>query len=335
MSRVSCLLAATLVLTAAVHAGENGLLSGFTVRLHGGLDHLANLDDLNGQIRLMNTYFGIDGTWVEDAQGQSQDNGWAPYLRMPEFANRPDMGLTIERDLLKWERSRLVAGLEFTAGAASSSNLFEFSPGTGFKASVFAKEDVDARNVMATCRYSIKDSNLPVHAHVGLGLGMATIKSAGRYIQFQTIFSDMDPDAGEYRPQHWIQADYDGSTISGRLFVGGEVELGPMNLMLDLGYDYMNFGELEGSTTQTFRGTDGTNHGIAVSGAPDTRYTFVPLISASLQRMVQNAFLAAAGLPPITTPVDLTDPELQWGAPQPIKYDLSGGYVRLSVGYHF
>jgi hypothetical protein len=336
MPRVTRLLAASLFVATAVQAqSEGGLLSGFTIRLHGGLDHMAGLSTLNDQIHSMNSYFGAHGTWVQDAQGENVQVQWAPYLKIADLANRPDMGLTVEKDLLKWERSRLVVGMEYTGGAASTSNLFEFTPGTGFRASVFAKESVEVKNIMASCRYSVKDANLPLHGHVGLGVGMGDITAAGIYIQHQTIQSDTDPMFGELAAQHVVQADYDGSALTGRLFVGAEVELGPMSLLLDMGYNYMNFGKLDGSTTQSFRDLTGVMEAMPVENAPGTRYEFAPLISAGLQRARDNAIALALGLPVDTSPIDLNDPSLHLGAPATVDYDLSGGFVRLSVGYRF
>lgn len=335
MPRVTRLLVTGLLVAATAQAQDEGLLKGVTVRFHGGLDHLAGLDGLNDQIHGMNAYFGENGTWVEDAQGQVQENGWAPYLKIRDLGNRPDMGLTVERNMLTGERSRMVAGIEYTSGAASTSNLFEFTPGSGFHASVFAKEALEVKNIMATCRFSLKDANLPLHAHAGFGLGQGQITATGVYFQQQTIGFETDPMFGELAPMHLVQADYDGKSLTGRLFIGSEVELGPISFLVDLGYNYMDFGKLTGATTETFRDKFGVMQAMAVTNVPTTRYEFAPLISASLQRTVINAFRVANGLPEDTSPVDLADPNLQWGAPKAIEYDLSGGYARFSVGYRF
>lgn len=337
MPHVSKLLATTLLLSAAALAQpSNGLLSGFTVRFHGGLDHMSGLEDLNNHISGMNAYFGQNGTWVTDAQGENVNVGnWAPYLRVKSLKNRPDMGLTVERTWISWPHSRLVAGLEYTAGATATSNLFRFSIGTGFTPSIFAEERVDVSNVMATCRYSLKDLNLPLHAHVGLGLGLGNIESTGTYIQKSNSFFETDPLFNKEVIQHSIDAAYDGSALTGRLFLGTEVELGPVSLFLDLGYNHMNFDKLDGETTQLFRSPTGEMVEVPLAGEPDTRYEFAPLISASLQYQRDNALRQAIGLPPFSEPLDLNDPDLQWGAPKPISYNLSGGYARFSIGYRF
>lgn len=335
MPRASRLLASSLLIALAAQAQEGGLLSGFTIRFHGGLDHMAGLSDLNDQIRQMNEYFGTNGTWVSDAQGENFDFGWAPYLKIASIQNRPDMGITVERTMLSGARSRLIIGAEYTAGAASTSNLFEFTPGTGTLASAFAEEKVDVASMMATCRYSLKDVNLPLHVHVGLGVGMAEIEALGRYLQEQDSPYQADPMYGLRVPMQTIIANYDGSALEGRLFMGAEMEIGPLSVLLDLGYNHMDFGDLDGTTVQEFRGEDGVMDELAATGAPDTRYEFAPLISASLQYVRDNAIREAMGLPPNTDPIDLTDPELHWGTPQAISYDLSGGYARLSIGYRF
>jgi|GEM_PF-2350444 len=337
MSRLSTLLATSLALALAANA-QSGLFTGYTVRMLGGLDHLAGLDGLNDQVRGMNHYFGVDGTWVADAQGSLGGfaDVWAPYLEVPEFTNRPDMGLSIEKVVLQGERTRLLAGVEYTAGATSTSNIFLFTNGTT-QNSIWAKEELDVSNIMATCRYSLKDTNLPLHAHVGLGLGLADITTAGSYMQMGVTF---DPNAeelsDELEVQHMIQADYDGSAITARLFVGTELEFGPMSFILDLGYNHMNFGELDGSTRQYLRNAQSLElEEIEAIGVPDTRYEFAPLISATLQQNLANAELVQRGLPPYEGPVDLSNPDLQWGAPKAIEYDLSGGYARFSVAFRF
>ena len=337
MPLLHTLAATSLALVLAAHA-QTGLFTGYTVRFLGGLDHLAGLEGLNDQVRGMNAYFGVDGTWVRDAQGNlgGFEGVWAPYLNVPELTNRPDMGLALEKVLMQGERTRLLAGLEYTAGAASTSNIFLFTNGTT-QSSIYAAEELEVSNMMATCRYSLKDLNLPFHAHAGLGLGLANITASGMYQQMGITF---DPNAEELSEeldvQHLIQADYDGSALSARLFVGAEYELGPMSFILDLGYNHMNFGELEGSTTQVLRNATSLElEEVEVIGEPGTRYEFAPLISASLQHARDNALRIARGLPPIDGPVDLTDTSLQWGTPKAIEYDLSGGYARLGLAFRF
>jgi hypothetical protein len=134
---------------------------------------------------------------------------------------------------------------------------------------------------------------------------------------------------GEVVTMHTVLAEYDGSALTARLFVGTEYDLGPMSVMLDLGYNYMNFGELDGKTAEQFRSSEGELETWQVTGAPDTRYEFVPLIAESLQRAVQNAFAVAGGGVADESPIDLT------GDAKAIEYDLSGGYFRVSLGYRF
>lgn len=329
MLRASCLAVTCLFALSAAHAQPAaGPLHGFTLRLHGGLDHMAGLGDLNDQIHSMNQYFGTTGSWVEDTKGQDFGTGWAPYLKVPELNNRPDMGLTLEKDLINWPHSRLVAGLEYSAGASSSSNTFEFSPGAGLQASISGKESVDVSNLLATCRYSLRDPNLPLFAHVGLGLGFGSIEATGSYIQMQVSQYDADALFGGV-VTHTVLADYDGSALTARLFVGAEYDMGPMAIMLDLGYNHMNFDELDGNTTEQLRSNEGVMESWQVTGAPDTRYEFVPLISESLQRAAENARNELLGRPVDESPIDLS------GDVKSIAYDLSGGYARLSLGYRF
>lgn len=328
MSRASRLLVGCLLAVSAAQA-QGGLFQGLTVRFSGGLDHMSGLDDVNGQIRQMNTYFGIDGDWVQDAQGQDVSSGWAPYLKVPELNNRPNMGLTLEMAVLSSPYTRLTVGLEYAGGATAASNLFAFAPTAGFEASIFAEETVDVDHIMATCRYSLKDPNLPLFAHAGLGLGLGTIEAEGRYIQKQVSQFADDPMQGELVTQHAVYAEADGSALTARLFVGAEYELGNMSLMLDVGYNHMAFGELDGTTEEYFRDFNGDWELWQVTGAPDARYEFVPLISESLQRAVDNATAIARGLPVDESPIDLT------GDAKALDYDLSGGFVRFSVGYRF
>lgn len=325
MLRASCLAVCCLSLLSVAQAQPLGL----TVRLHGGISRLGGLDGLNDQISSMNHYFGTDGTWVRDAQGQDNFAGWAPYLNVPSLNNRPDMGISVERDLLNRETNRLTVGVEYAGGANSSSNVFEFSPGAGFTASIFAKETVDVRNFMATCRYSLKDPNLPLYLHAGLGLGYGSITSKGSYVQKQVSQFETDPQFGEVITMHAVLADYDGKALTGRLALGVEYLLGSMSFQFDLGYDQMNFGELDGKTQEFFRSPEGVFEEWAITNAPDTRYEFVPLISESLQRAVDNATAVLRGEPVDESPIDLS------GDVKSIEYDLSGGYARFSVGYRF
>lgn len=333
MPRLSHFAASTLALVLAAQAQI-----GLTVRFLGGLDHMEGLDGLNAQIDGMNTYFGVDGTWVRDAQGDlgAFDGVWAPYMKVPELTNRPDMGLALEMVVLKGERTRFLAGLEATAGATSTSNIFLFTNGST-QSSIYAEEALDVKNLMATCRYSLKDQNLPLHAHIGLGLGLADIAATGLYQQMGVTF---DPNAEELSEdlelQHMVSADYDGSALSARLFVGAEIEAGPLSFMLDLGYNHMNFGELDGNTTQVLRNPISLElEEVEATGAPDTRYEFAPLISATLQQARDNALRIARGQAPYEGPVDLTDSDLHWGTPKAIEYDLSGGFARFSVAFRF
>jgi hypothetical protein len=319
-------LALGLLVSTAAAAGM-----GLTVRLHGGLDGLSGLDGVNDGITSLNTYFGKDGSWVADAQGENADTGgWAPWLRVEELNNRPDMGITVEKELPLSAFTRVIFGVEASFGNIGTSGLFEFQPpNSNLEASVWNEEHIEVSSFQLTSRYSLKDPNLPLWAHAGLGLGLAQIDATATYLHASSVFNELDPMYGEIAPIHTIDAAYDGSALTARLFVGFEYMLGSNVFQLDLGYNHMDFGELDGNTTTAFRDNFGVMQEVEVTNVPDTRYEFVPVISYTLQDARDDAiWTAITGLPPLDEPVDLHNPNA-------IEYDMSGGYVRLSYGYRF
>jgi opacity protein-like surface antigen len=325
------------LLTGSAAAQSVDLLDGLSLRFFGGLDRMGGIDELNSSIRGMNDYFGPNGTWVVDAQGDILgDANWSPVLKIESLTNRPDLGLAVEKSILRSEHTRLTVGLEYAAGATSTSGEFAFTPPfSNLEGSVWSKERVEVSNFMLTGRYSLRDLNLPMLAHVGAGLGYGSIDTHGHFLAGSTVVMEEDPDLGDWAPYQIIDAEYDGNALTARLFVGMEVEVGPMSFLVDLGYNHMDFGDLEGSTRLQFRQQMGPNAGtffdmeVDPATVPDTRYELAPLISASLQDVRDRAiFEAIYGVPAPVQPLDV-------GNPAAISYDLSGGYVRFSVGFRF
>jgi len=337
MTRTIARVFATCLLTGAAAAQSGGVLDGLTVRFLGGLDHMGGIDGLNAGIRGMNEYFGPDGTWLVDAQGSDLGQGaWSPVLKMDELTNRPDLGLAIEYPVLRREHTRLLVGLEYTAGAASTSGEFSYvPPSSNLEGSLFNEERVDVSNVMLTGRFSLKDLDLPLHAHVGAGLGFASIDTEARFIAGSTVVADADPELGNWAPYQTIDAVYDGDAMTARLFVGCEYDFGPFSAMLDVGYNHMDFGDLDGETTLTFRDQIGDDAGRMVeyvvdpATVPGTRYELAPLISNSLQELRDRVVMETLGFP-----VDESAP-IDGGSPSAISYDLSGGYVRFGLAFTF
>ncbi len=333
MASYRALVAAGILVASTLHAeGLTGLLHGFSIRVDGGLNSLSSLDGLNDGIRGMNQYFGTDGSWIQDAQGESFQFDWSPILQMPTIDNTTRMGIALERALPLSDYTRVVVGLEYSGGASSSSNLFSFSSaagGSGGEGSLWASERVEYSNTMLTARYSLRDLNYPLHAHVGLGLGMASLTNEASYQQAATIGVQSDPSYGEVDDQQLVFADYDGDTFSGRLFAGLEWNMGPASLFLDFGYDYMDFGALDGTTTMQLRDVDGTMVNYELSGVPAGRYELVPAISATLSEVRDRMIIEAiTGIPQPNDPIDVE------GA-RGIEFDMSGGFVRFSMAYNF
>ncbi len=319
-------------------ASAQGL--GLTVRFHGGLDGLGSADALNDGIAATNTYFSDEGTWVRDAQGEDAAGAtrWAPWLRMDELNNRPDMGVVIEKMFPLSPFTRLFMGLDLSAGNMSTSALFEFQPpNSNLDGSVWADEHLEVSNIQLTARYSIKDPVLPLFAHAGMALGLGQITATANYINESTSFSELDPLYGESAPAHTIHGEFDGDALTARLFLGFEYEFGASVFQLDLGYNHMDFGELDGSQVVAFRDLNGEMIPVEIllneEGDPlNTRYEYASLISMTLQNARDDAIWEAiTGLPADDSPLILSD---GFNA-KPIDYDLSGGYVRLSVGYRF
>jgi hypothetical protein len=325
-------------------AAAQGL--GLTVRLHGGLDGLGSIDALNDGIASTNTYFSDEGTWVADAQGSETAGAtrWAPWLRLEELNNRPDMGIVVEKMFQLSPYTRLFMGLDAAAGNISSSALFEFQPpNSNLEGSVWFDEHIAVSNIQFTSRYSVKDPVLPLFAHAGLSLGLGQIEATADYINLGTSFSELDPLYGEMAPTHTITGSFDGDALTARLFVGFEYEMGASVFQLDMGYNHMDFGELDGSTVVAFRDPNGDMIPVDIvlneAGDPlSTRYEYASLISLSLQNARLDAIWElVTGLPADDSALILEDPEGFYNLPEAkaIDYDMSGGYVRLSVGYRF
>ncbi len=321
------------LLAGFAQAEESSFLQGFSLRLHGGINNMTSFDDLNRAIHDLNHYFGRYGTWVEDAQGGSDFN-WAPNLQVPDLVNRSDLGITLEKDLLTWPHSRLVVGLEYMEGSSGASNIWEFDVSVGnIEGVLWDSENLSVSTSLLTARYSLKDLHLPLHGHIGLGLGMGRLDATGRFSYGQTVFVDTDPEYGELAPFMDIDASHDGTAPAGRLFVGLEHERGPMVLTLDLGYNWLDFGELDGSTTLRVRNPEGEMEEREVINVPDTRHDLAPVVSATFIHLRTEAIYEIWGIPFD----DRIDGALNSIGvdPSAINYDLSGGFVRLSLGYRF
>lgn len=376
MTRTIARTLAVCLLTGVAAAQSGGVLDGLTVRILGGLDHLGGVEDLNKSIAGMNYYFGPNGTWLVDAQGTDLgQGGWSPVLKMDDLTNRPDFGLALEKNILKGEHTRLLVGLEYTTGATSTSSEFSYvPPNSSLSGSLFAKERIAVSNMLLTARYSLKDLNLPLHAHVGAGVGYGKVESDASFIAGTTSITTYDPEYGSWQPYQMIDAKYDGNALTARLFLGMEWMTGPVSLQFDVGYNYMDFGTLDGETVaQSRKGQAGmreelsgalgaygleivdledltdvrgsladlgydpdevlqnveyyTVDAIDPATVPDGRYELAPLISGHLENYRRSVEAELLGIPG-PGPIDA-------GNPGAIAYNLSGGYVRFSVGYTF
>lgn len=343
--RQTILIAGILLATSLQARTDGTLLSGFSIRLHGGLNNLAGLDALNDGVSGMNQYLGTDGTWVLDAQGDDFGFDWAPYVSLSQLNNAALGGVSIEYELQLSDFTRLVLGGEYSGGGSRSSNLFAWDVTQGGTGTIWVSEDLDLSSMLLSARYSLKDLNLPLHAHIGLGLGMASLDSRASYIQANTVAVPSDPLVGEVAPQHTIEADFSGDTFAGRLFAGFEWDFGFASLMLDAGYDYMDFGALDGDTVTQLRyiGSDPAYAGEMINvqhvGLDDGRLELAPIISGDLRylnALARSAFLQPVG---VTTADDgslwYTNAVQFQQSPREIEYDMSGGFVRFSVAYHF
>jgi hypothetical protein len=231
--------------------------------------------------------------------------------------------------------------VEYFSGNTDTGSNFDFEVQGNIAGSIVASERIELSGVMASARYALRDLTLPLSGYVGLGLGMASLDALGYEGFYQNnLFT------GNFIEFHRIKAEHDGTALAARIFVGLERSLGPVSLMADFGYNLMNFGELDGTTTlqmadlNPFSANYETLREVAVVDSransgfdPNTRYDLLPLI-----RMVSNS----TRLDPVLSTGDLdfadyanspnTDPI---SAPKPIDYDFSGGFFKVGIGYNF
>ncbi len=330
------------ILVAGVGVAQSqNLLSGFSIRLSTGFENIQGMDDLNGYITNLNDYYSGD-IWPYDAAaganfgggfGSDPFDGWRPVFSMDDFSIANPFAIMIEKSVRATEYTRILAGLEFSGSSGAVSNNFDFTVGGNTDGSIRAREALSFSSIMLTGRFSLKDPNLPLHAHVGAGLGNATLESEGVLTFAQTSFV-----TSEFYEFQRIEMTHDKSTLSGRIFAGLEWNLGRTSLMLDGGYNFLDFGELEGTTDVYLANIqNGEQSRVEVVGAPgDVRYDPLPLVRYlfNAQRTNQNP----TGNPPAqidmnTVPANWPTPTIQ--APQAFEYDLSGSFLRVSLAFAF
>ncbi|MCA9784465.1 MAG: hypothetical protein KC518_12845 [Candidatus Cloacimonetes bacterium] len=345
MARFVPLCASAILLAGLAGAAQSaGFMDGVTLRFNTGLNHLSGFDGMNSYIKSLNTYYGPNGFFPFDvAAGGSFGNGvgndpfggWRPQFVMDDFRNDTTFGFTLEKVVRQTEYTKLHAGLEYFSGNADTGNNFDFEVQGNISGSIVASERIELSGFMGTLRYSLRDLAMPLSGYVGVGLGMASLNSHGYEGFFQNNLA-----TGNFIEFHRIKADHDGTTFSGRLFVGLERSMGPMSLMADFGYNLMNFKELDGKTTLSMAQLNptGANYEtlreVAIIGAPsDVRYDLLPLI-----RMVGNSTRISPLM--FENSLDFADYADLWenqpiAPPKAIEYDFSGGFFKLGVGYNF
>ena len=349
MSRRLVLLGLVLcTLAGAVSAQLTSMTEGYSLQLNGGLQQLGGLDDLDGQISGMNHYFGEYGEFVSDAQRGVNTGDWAPYLNMGKIKTWDHLGIRLQKELIRWEYSAFSVGLRYADGANQTSSLFHYTVPNqvSLEGRIWGSEWVQATNTMLSCSYKLRDRVMPLWIKAELGLGMASLQTEGTY-RFSSpnlVLPEDDPGYSQMDITQELFAEYEGDAFCADFCLGVEYRLGSIGLQLDLGYNYMNFGELdEGSTTYRAVGDGGAIVEYEVINVPDARYEFVPVIRASLTHMVDLQLNLGEPLPGYPEGLDAgtidvdyyTSERLGIDAPQTIEYDLSGPYAKLGLAWYF
>ncbi|MBL7032510.1 MAG: hypothetical protein ISR91_00035 [Candidatus Delongbacteria bacterium] len=200
------------------------------------------LTSINSDIAEIDQYFH-SGVWAEDLQGNQGGDDNFDYPLMLDtgiFQNLPAFAVRVETNLdLLWH-----LGVEYRKGGVSSHGLYAYAPGGQNDGYVKRRETFNYTSTLLYGKFQIRDRNLPLFAYVGAGAGFSTLQVEGLYRMGNKFNADY--------MQEWLiyENDHSGTAFTGRGFLGLEYQVNSFSLLyLELGYDYQNFGELDGSTS--------------------------------------------------------------------------------------
>jgi hypothetical protein len=218
----------TLLLSAALGWAQYSTpFSVFKVKANYSLARMG-ADDLNHDINY------VDNMFHQMTQGYY-------LLNTTNFKNLPNGSLALETNLGKLFN----LGVEFTYGAESRDGSFSMAPGGALDNSVSRSEELIFKGALAYATYQIRDRKLPLFLYAGLGVGYGYLNSNGK---LRTTDSNNEEQVERTR---WkFNSENSGTAPLARAFLGFEYEtFGSGFFFWEGGYDYMNFGELDGTTT--------------------------------------------------------------------------------------
>ncbi len=231
-----------LVLTRITVAEAADSFSTFTVVVDYNLTQ-SPMTSVNEDIRQLDAYYH-SGDWSEDLQsGQDNDqNNQFEYplmINTERFQNLPSFAARLETNLsLLWH-----IGFEYNQGGVSSNGYYAYAPGGQNNGYVKRRETLNYKSGLLYGKFRIRDRVLPLFAYVGAGVGFASLNVDGLYELGNKFNADY--------MQQWLlyTNEHSGSAFTGRGFIGMEYKLPfSSNLFVECGYNYQNFGELDGTT---------------------------------------------------------------------------------------
>ena len=217
--------------------------STFKIKFNYNLSQPA-LTEINDDIVEIDNYYQ-SGKWSQDLQsGQAAEGGnqfeYPLMLDTKRFQNLPSFSMRVETNLgLLWH-----LGVEYSQGGVSSHGYYSYAPGGQNDGYVKRREVINFTNSLLYGKFQIRDRNLPLFAYVGAGAGFSTMNVEGLYRLGNKFNADY--------MQKWLEYtnDHSGTTVSARGFLGMEYKLSEFSLFfVECGYNYINFGELDGSTS--------------------------------------------------------------------------------------
>jgi opacity protein-like surface antigen len=230
------------VLTGITVAKAAAPFSTFTVVVDYNLTQ-SPMTSVNEDIRELDAYYH-SGDWSRDLQsGQNNDQGdqfnYPLVINTERFQNLPSFAIRLETNLdLLWH-----FGLEYNQGGVSSNGFYAYAPGGQNDGYVKRRETLNYRSGLLYGKFRIRDRVMPLFAYVGAGIGFASLDVDGLYELGNKFNADY--------MQRWLlyTNEHSGSALTGRGFLGMEYQLPfSSNLFVECGYNYQNFGELDGST---------------------------------------------------------------------------------------
>jgi opacity protein-like surface antigen len=231
-----------LVLTRITVAEAAGPFSTFTVVVDYSLTQ-SPMTSINEDIRQLDAYYH-SGDWSQDLQAGQVDNrfDYPLIINTERFQNLPSFALRLETNLDQlWH-----IGLEYSQGGVSSNGYSAYAPGGQNDGYVKRRETLNYRSGLLYGKFRIRDRVLPLFAYVGAGVGFATLDVDGLYELGNKFNADF--------MQIWMlfTNEHSGSAVTGRGFIGMDYQLPfSSNLFVECGYNYQNFGELDGTTDLT------------------------------------------------------------------------------------